>query len=198
VDGKLYGYIDKTGKMVIPPRYYRAVRFSEGLAAVQIGEIEGSSTVGFIDKTGRMVIPPKFYLYLDLTEGHFTDYMGVFSDGLAEVWQDPATASYERAGYIDHTGKFVWIEKKEPQSGEAPPPEMKALKVDLLLSPMCKVKLARYSQTALTTSGLVQGKKSGGLGAKRFGLTNTRDSLEGRQPMAFNRVSTCSGKAEEL
>ena len=92
VDKKLFGYIDKTGKMVIPPKYYRAVWFSEGLAAVQTGEEEGSSTVGFIDKTGRMVIPPQFYLYLDLTEGHFTNYMGVFSGGLAEVWQNPDTS----------------------------------------------------------------------------------------------------------
>ena len=33
MDGK-YGYIDKTGLMVLPPRYVKALEFSDGLAAV--------------------------------------------------------------------------------------------------------------------------------------------------------------------
>ena len=32
------GYIDKTGKMVIPPQFSPAKDFSEGLAAVRIGD----------------------------------------------------------------------------------------------------------------------------------------------------------------
>jgi WG containing repeat len=35
VVGGRYGYIDKSGKMVIPPQYVMADNFSEGLAAVE-------------------------------------------------------------------------------------------------------------------------------------------------------------------
>jgi serine/threonine protein kinase len=50
IDGQLYGYIDKLGREVIPPRYDDARHFSEGLAAVKQGE----SWV-YIDKTGKIV-----------------------------------------------------------------------------------------------------------------------------------------------
>ena len=49
------GFIDKTGMVVIPPKFDEVNPFSEGLAAVQI---EGKW--GFIDKTGNMVIRPQF------------------------------------------------------------------------------------------------------------------------------------------
>jgi hypothetical protein len=60
--------------MVIPPRFNGAERFSEGLAAVLLGE-ENADTWpwGFIDKTGKMVIQPQFYLPLDHYEGHVMD-----------------------------------------------------------------------------------------------------------------------------
>jgi hypothetical protein len=45
------GYIDRTGKFVIPPQFPRAGRFSEGLAYVKAENIEG-----FIDRTGTLVI----------------------------------------------------------------------------------------------------------------------------------------------
>jgi TonB family protein len=80
-----YGYIDKTGRMVIPLQYSGADNFSEGLARVEIG---GKS--GYIDKTGKMVIPPQ-YLMADN-----------FSEGLAA-----AAVLGERFGYIDKTGKMV-------------------------------------------------------------------------------------------
>jgi outer membrane protein assembly factor BamD (BamD/ComL family) len=60
-----YGYIDKTGKIVIPIKFDAAFPFSEGLAAVNIGmtydtddNLKTSGKYGFIDKTGKMVIPP--------------------------------------------------------------------------------------------------------------------------------------------
>ena len=48
------GYIDKTGKMVIPSKYDEAHDFHDGLAMVKEGR-----TWGFIDKTGQMVIEYK-------------------------------------------------------------------------------------------------------------------------------------------
>jgi hypothetical protein len=116
VGGK-WGFIDKAGKMVIPPKYNGAWKFSEGLAAVLTGD---EKPWGFIDKTGNMVIPSQFYLPIDPAEGEFANYCGVFSGGLAEVFSldsRPVTA-----GYIDRTGKFVWMEKEEvDNTGETPP-----------------------------------------------------------------------------
>ncbi|EMJ63935.1 WG repeat-containing protein [Leptospira sp. P2653] len=84
--GDKYGYIDKTGKFIIPSQFDNAHSFSEGLAAVQIGK-----KWGFIDKTGNFVIQPRF------------DIASHFSGGLAlavrnKIWiaiqrNDRATVS---------------------------------------------------------------------------------------------------------
>ena len=80
-----WGFIDKTGKFIIPPIYeYLAPFFSEGLAYVQIN---GKS--GFIDQTGKMVIQPQF------------DNASFFREGLACVQIG------EKYGFIDKTGKVV-------------------------------------------------------------------------------------------
>jgi hypothetical protein len=83
-DGK-YGYIDQTGKLVIPFLYEYAHNFSEGLAAVKF-----NGKYGYIDKTGKWVIQPQF------TGG------GIFSEGLAAAGLEES-----KYGYIDITGKWV-------------------------------------------------------------------------------------------
>ena len=83
---RLRGYLDRTGKIVIPARFFNAGDFSEGLAAVneRIGD-----KFGYIDKTGKYVIAPTF------------DYASDFSEGLAAV-----TVGH-RCGYINHAGEYV-------------------------------------------------------------------------------------------
>ena len=84
-------YIDKSGKVVIPPLYVEASDFSEGLAAVR-EERRGRSDspkIGFIDTDGKYAIQPRF------------DAAGIFCDGLAGV------SINGREGYIDHSGRFV-------------------------------------------------------------------------------------------
>lgn len=63
-----YGYIDKSGKFVIPQTFDEAFDFSEELASVRVGK-----KYGFIDKTGHMVIPATY------------DSAGFFIDGVAVV-----------------------------------------------------------------------------------------------------------------
>jgi hypothetical protein len=124
-----YGFIDKTGKMILQPQFARAQMFSEGLAAVQI-----NAKWGFIDRTGKMVITPKYDVVLPFAEGlasvrgasgHFgcinkageivitpqTRFGGIsqFSEGLAatlmsDVAQGIAISAW---GFIDTNGKFV-------------------------------------------------------------------------------------------
>jgi len=55
-----WGFIDLTGKMIIPATYrLRPGRFSEGLAAVRIGESESNYEMAYIDKTGKRVMENK-------------------------------------------------------------------------------------------------------------------------------------------
>ena len=67
VDGK-QGFIDVTGRMVIPPTFDFAWQFSEGRASAW-----QNGRAGFIDRSGRFVIPPRF------------EYAKAFHEGLAEV-----------------------------------------------------------------------------------------------------------------
>ena len=63
-----YGFIDKSGKVVIEPQFDDADLFSEGLVLV-----EKDGKWGFIDKSGKVVIEPQF------------DDAEPFSEGLAKV-----------------------------------------------------------------------------------------------------------------
>ena len=95
-----YGFIDKTGKMVIRLPHVPGERgpgdFSEGLALMQ-GRVTGE--VGFIDKTGAFAIEPKFVV------------AGRFSDGLAGACVEDKTANSGEGGatcgYIDRTGQWI-------------------------------------------------------------------------------------------
>jgi hypothetical protein len=70
-DNFKFGFIDKTGKLVIPCKWNTAFDFSEGLA-----KVEDHGKFGFIDKTGRLVLPCKWEL------------AGSFHEGLVDVRDD--------------------------------------------------------------------------------------------------------------
>ncbi len=89
-----FGFMDKTGKPVIPARYDDAGPFSEGLAAVKIG-----GQYGYIDRSGKMVIPPRF------------KEAASFAEGLAAV-----TLNGSQGGFIDTSGKLV-IKEEEFEGG---------------------------------------------------------------------------------
>jgi hypothetical protein len=82
-----YGYIDQSGKLVIPIQFDIADDFSEGLAHI-VREMKH----GYIDKSGKLVIEGDFVLGK------------AFFDGLARVNQ---SGSFEKYGYIDKTGKMA-------------------------------------------------------------------------------------------
>ncbi len=93
VAASLAGYVDASGALVIEPRFNVAGGFSEGLAAVGVGENDDVMKYGYIDKTGTVVIP------IDYQIAGFD-----FSAGVACV-------SYGYGGspsYIDKTGKVIW------------------------------------------------------------------------------------------
>ncbi|MBS1794175.1 MAG: WG repeat-containing protein [Acidobacteria bacterium] len=68
-DNGRWGYIDKTGKFVISPRFEWSLQnsvysFSDGLAMIEVGE-----RYGYIDRTGEFVIEPRFLRGDDFSEG---------------------------------------------------------------------------------------------------------------------------------
>ncbi|HBH3655659.1 TPA: WG repeat-containing protein [Clostridioides difficile] len=84
ITNRLNEYIDKTGKIVIQPKFDDAKDFSEGLAGVKIGD-----KWGFIDKEGKIVINP---IFNDLQP---------FKENLAFVMKD------DKWGVIDKNGKVI-------------------------------------------------------------------------------------------
>lgn len=89
-DSDLWGFIDRTGKMVIPPQYLHATWFSSnGLAPVQVRDMNGKLIEGYINKSGQFIIEPRF------------EAAGCFSEGLAPV------VINGKLGYIDYTGNVV-------------------------------------------------------------------------------------------
>ena len=85
-DEEFWGFVDETGKLVIPCRYRQVGSFSEGLAYVS----DDYQFYGYIDKTGRLVIP------MDFKEA------GNFENGKADV-----TTENNKAAVIDKTGKII-------------------------------------------------------------------------------------------
>lgn len=77
-----YGFMDKTGKELIPPKYDSATEFSEELSAVKL-----DGRYGFIDKTGKVIILIKY------------EKAGAFKNGVAKVTLD------SKEFYINKLGK---------------------------------------------------------------------------------------------
>lgn len=87
-----FGYMDETGRVVIKPQFDRAYPFTEGLAAVWIG-----NEAGFIDPSGKIVIPLQYYSAYP------------FSDGLAAVsiTEGKGKNQSHPCGYVDHANRLV-------------------------------------------------------------------------------------------
>jgi hypothetical protein len=85
-DFRLYGFVDKQGRMAVSKNYIDATDFSEGLAWVMNREKRG-----YIDRTGKMVIP-----------WDTTGFGSQFSEGLAAM-----TGKDDRFGFINKKGEVV-------------------------------------------------------------------------------------------
>jgi hypothetical protein len=122
-----WGFIDKTGNVVIKPQFLQLGDFSEGLAPAQSS---ASAKWGFIDRQGNFVVQPQYdevegfkeglaavrvgskIGYIDKTGNMVIDPIYVsassFSEGLAEVAPQWSRRGIEApVGYIDRTGKMV-------------------------------------------------------------------------------------------
>jgi hypothetical protein len=132
--GDFCGWIDRTGRVVIEPRFTGGHGFHEGLAVVQHGScdfayvdprgetvitglrwaadfseglayVDANNGVGYIDRQGRIRIPGRFR--------GFSAQGGEFSEGLAAVEVEPW-------GYVDRQGRLVWKSADWPDDADAP------------------------------------------------------------------------------
>jgi hypothetical protein len=87
-----YGYIDATGKELIPAKYYNLFYFSNDLAPFIDKQDEGK--YGAVNRKGEVVIQPKY------------EAMEAFSEGLACV-SITINENESKTGFIDVTGKEV-------------------------------------------------------------------------------------------
>jgi hypothetical protein len=131
-----WGFVTPDGKVAVDFRFDGVHPFSEGLAAVQVGE-----RWGFIDRSGRLVIPAEFEDGWATPPGGARGGppIGSFREGLAAVYKDgtwrfidakgvtipgrfvkAAGGNYgfrdgvasvcgkNTCGYIDRTGRVIW------------------------------------------------------------------------------------------
>src|SRR5262249_22521991 len=93
-----WGYIDKTGRVVVPLQFESAQPFSEGLAAVEVHNRDSTffKKYGFIDRTGKLVIPAEF------------QQVQPFHSGRAGAMFPPSAPDpMARWGLIDRDGKLI-------------------------------------------------------------------------------------------
>ncbi|MFH1258481.1 MAG: WG repeat-containing protein [Elusimicrobiota bacterium] len=104
-----WGYIDKTGKIIITPQFDEARTFSEGLAAVAtIEKLKSNADLvnrkwSYINMTGKIVIDQQFSWAGDFSEG-------LAPVGIEEVGEEKETGhSWTRRlmGYINKTGEVL-------------------------------------------------------------------------------------------
>jgi len=88
-DTWLHGFIDVTGKLVIPAKFPAARLFSDGRAAVRVDDVKW----GYIDRDGNVVIAPRF------------GEAELFHAGRAGI--RTSTGWAKNSGLIDETGKLV-------------------------------------------------------------------------------------------
>jgi len=89
---RLFGYADKSGRLVIPCRFESAGRFSEGLAAVKL-----QGKWGFIDYDGKMVISARYDEADDFDHG-----TALVLDGSRGYLLIDASGAVRRAERTDH------------------------------------------------------------------------------------------------
>lgn len=115
-----WGFVDGSGREVIPTQFLAAGDFAEGLAAANPGGVGGGSersacglagSFGYIDKTGAFVIKPQFVTALEFKGGRARASVGRITYAGRCVCCAPRFIG--RYGFVDKSGTFVADESKD-------------------------------------------------------------------------------------
>ena|GEM_PF-671018 len=88
-----WGFIDRSGNTVVPHAYSNVSRFSDGMAAVMIGDWDVGMRWGFVDASGNEIVPPVYDMVSDFSYGLAAVRVGDWDTG--------------RWGFIDRAGNVV-------------------------------------------------------------------------------------------
>lgn len=95
LNANTYGYINKSGVVIIPEQFEEAMPFYEDRAIVRQNNL-----YGVIDKTGNWIVEPTF------------EQIDNFENGLAKIYQTTISENENTEtwfGYINKMGKIVWV-----------------------------------------------------------------------------------------
>jgi len=116
-----YGFIDKTGKEIIPLKYDSAENFSNDIAYIGV-KVNDIILYGIIDKTGKEITDLKFYGFKPYSNELSVYYLygcGLINNKTGKICSASysiimplseglaAVNSHEKWGYIDSTGKLA-------------------------------------------------------------------------------------------
>jgi hypothetical protein len=90
-EGLKFGFLDKSGRIAVPPIYDEVMNFKEGLALVRLGENEG-----FVNGRGEAVVPIIYDSF-----GYYLMQANEFHEGLARVRLNG------KWGYVNTSGEVV-------------------------------------------------------------------------------------------
>lgn len=100
--GDAWGYIDTSGRFVIPPRFGSADQFSEDRALVTLAPQDkywdSTTLFGYIDRSGEFAIQPVFNWARSFAEG-----LAPVCTGTCRGLEGPRSP----VGYVDRTGRYA-------------------------------------------------------------------------------------------
>ena len=115
-----WGYVDRTGREVIPMQFFDAGDFAEGLAPVNAGGSGGGNEVslcgspanyGYIDKTGAFIIKPQFTNAAQFQKGRARVSIGRITYAGRCLCCAPRFIG--RHGFVDRSGTFIADKSKD-------------------------------------------------------------------------------------
>ena len=104
-----YGFIDTTGKFVIPPQFRRVGDFSEVLAAVVPVDAGWPGNLAYTNQKGEIMIKSMSTFPNSPDETEFDLHNNRFCGGVAWVSQGKKEDE-DATGYINKEEKFIWPE----------------------------------------------------------------------------------------
>jgi hypothetical protein len=106
-----WGYIDRSGRVVVPLEFDWAEPFSEGRAAVVL-----NNKYGYIDTAGRLVIPLQFDVNWSVEPPPFQGGRAVVKDGnqMRLIDGDGSTIAIDRAGTVVMPRRYVLVQPELP------------------------------------------------------------------------------------
>lgn len=96
-----YGFVDISGKEVIPCSFYTAYDFCDGVALVSLAETTGDSRWTYIDMNGERLFEKEFVLARNFSQG----YAAVLKEGSAAP--TPLGNGNQKWSYINKEGAYV-------------------------------------------------------------------------------------------